>query len=83
MKKWLIVASLLILLGMTGFWGFRMAMENAWIKINDYDIRTEGILQVGDLAPDLELMRADGDGASHLSDYFRDKPLVLIFGSYT
>ncbi len=50
---------------------------------NQYDIRSEGTLRVGDLAPDLELARVEGEGRSKLSDFYRDKPLVLTFGSYT
>ncbi len=62
------------------------------IRYNEYDIRTEGQLQVGDLAPDLSLARVepepriDGDAGIAevmLSDLYREKPVVLAFGSYT
>lgn len=63
--------------------GYYEALKRAWIRYNEYDIRSEGSLQVGDLAPDLELASADGSGPRRLSDLYREKPLVLVFGSYT
>jgi hypothetical protein len=61
----------------------REAMKRNWIKIDKYDIRSEGILQQGDLAPDLELERLDGTGKVKFSQLYGEKPLVLMFGSYT
>jgi hypothetical protein len=61
----------------------REAMKRGYVKIGKYDIRSEGILQVGDLAPDLELERLDGSGKVKFSDLHSDRPLVLLFGSYT
>ena len=66
-----------------GAWGFYQGMAHAIIKINKYDIRTEGILQVGDPAPDLALASLDSDEPVRLSDFFATRPLVLVFGSYT
>jgi hypothetical protein len=66
-----------------GTWGYYEAMKRAWIRYNEYDIRSEGSLAVGDFAPDLELASADGSGPKRISDFYREKPLVLIFGSYT
>ena len=82
MKKWFI--GIAIVAGVAGLagWGYYYALEKAWILYNEYDIRSEGTLRVGDLAPDLELASADG-GTQKLSDLFKQKPLVLIFGSYT
>lgn len=61
----------------------REAMKRGYIKLGKYDIRSEGILQEGDLAPDLELERLDGTGRAKFSDFYGSKPLVLLFGSYT
>ena len=61
----------------------REAMKRGYVKLGKYDIRSEGILQVGDLAPDLELERLDGSGKVKFSQLHSDKPLVLLFGSYT
>jgi hypothetical protein len=82
-KKILIGAVVLLLVVAVGAFAYYQAMVNAWIRYNEYDIRTEGQLQVGDLAPDLELARADGEGAVMLSDLYRERPVVLAFGSYT
>lgn len=51
-------------------------------KIVRYDISGEGLLREGDLAPDFELRSVDGQ-IQRISDYHRDRPLVLAFGSYT
>ena len=76
------VGILVLALG-AGLWGFMEASKRAWIRYNEYDIRTEGILRVGDTAADLELANADGSGSMSLSELFGSKPLVLVFGSYT
>lgn len=47
-----------------------------------YDIRSEGTLQVGAAAPDVELLALDGERV-HLKDRFGPRPLVLVFGSFT
>lgn len=72
-----------LMLGGFAAWGYYEAVKRAWIRYNEYDIRSEGSLTVGDLAPDLELAAVPGDGPRKLSDFYRDKPLVLVFGSYT
>jgi hypothetical protein len=61
----------------------REAMKRGYIKLGKYDIRSEGVLQVGDLAPDLELERLDGSGKVRFSQLHGERPLVLLFGSYT
>ena len=82
MKKWIGVGAVaLIVLGL-GAWGYFEATKRAWIPINEYDIRTEGSLRVGDLAPDVELSTMDG-GTRRISELYAEKPLVLVFGSYT
>ena len=40
-------------------------------------------IKVGDLAPDFELPTKDGDRKIRLSSFQNQKPVVLIFGSYT
>ena len=42
-----------------------------------------GQLDVGDAAPDFSLPVLHGDHVVTLSDEYRRKPVVLIFGSYT
>jgi len=82
-KKWLKIAATGIAIAGLGAWGYYEAMKRAWIRYNEYDIRSEGSLAVGDLAPDLELASADASGPKKISDLYREKPLVLVFGSYT
>lgn len=42
-----------------------------------------GKLKVGDEAPDVELVALDGSSRFRLRERLGNKPLVLIFGSYT
>ena len=42
-----------------------------------------GALVPGEIAPDFELPMLHGDGVVRLSALTPDKPVVLIFGSYT
>ena len=42
-----------------------------------------GHLQVGDPAPDFALPLLRGDRTVTLSNEYREKPVVLVFGSYT
>jgi hypothetical protein len=42
-----------------------------------------GHLQVGDPAPDFTLPALHGDRGVTLSDEYRQRPVVLVFGSYT
>lgn len=43
----------------------------------------DGNLHVGDRAPDVRLLALDGQSTFHLSDRIGQRPLVLVFGSYT
>jgi hypothetical protein len=82
-RKWLKLAGAVVAIAALGAWGYYEAMKRAWIRYNEYDIRSEGSLTVGDLAPDLELAKTDGSGTQKISELYREKPLVLVFGSYT
>jgi len=42
-----------------------------------------GHLHIGDSAPDFSLRRLQGEGAVTLSNEYKAKPVVLVFGSYT
>ena len=54
-KRLLGIIGVVVFVGGGGGLAFFEASKRAWIKIDKYDIRTEGSLQVGDLAPDLGL----------------------------
>lgn len=43
----------------------------------------EGSLSEGDQAPDFTLARHDGNGRVSLSSHRGQRPVVLVFGSYT
>jgi hypothetical protein len=43
----------------------------------------DGNLKVGDTAPNVRLLALDGQTTFHLSDRVGQRPLVLVFGSYT
>jgi hypothetical protein len=82
-RRWLRVTLIVLGIAAAGALGYYEALKRAWIRYNEFDVRSEGSLEVGDLAPDLELQAADGSGLKKISDFYRDKPLVLVFGSYT
>jgi len=49
----------------------------------DYkDLRTPKVA-VGDLAPDFQLGRVDGNGTVRLRSLLDELPVALVFGSYT
>ena len=48
-----------------------------------YDTRREGKLKVGDRAPEVQLVSLDGEKRVPLLGGKRDRPLVLVFGSFT
>jgi hypothetical protein len=48
-----------------------------------YDQRQEGSLRVGDRAPDVTLSALNGAAPVRLSGHVGDRPLVLVFGSFT
>lgn len=43
----------------------------------------DGALRVGDMAPDFTLPGLHGDGSVTLSKEYAQRPVVLVFGSYT
>ena len=47
------------------------------------DLRMPDTLKVGTMAPDFKLRTIDGTGETQLSSYRGQRPVVLVFGSYT
>ncbi len=47
------------------------------------DVRSTGLLKMGDVAPDFTLTYKGSDQMFTLSSYKSDKPVALVFGSYT
>jgi len=53
------------------------------VASSDYrDLMTPQVAE-GDLAPDFELPRLDGDCTVRLGSLLGERPVALIFGSYT
>ncbi len=74
------IALLLVGLGAAGVaW---MGPRNV-IGMLRYDQRAEGKLAIGDAAPDVELFALGGERREKISSYIGDRPLVLVFGSFT
>jgi hypothetical protein len=65
-----------------GLLGYGKLIEGAWVKYNQWDRRERGSLKVGQPAPDLELPLLD-EGTVRLSELWRERPVVLVFGSCT
>jgi hypothetical protein len=48
-----------------------------------WNVARGGALREGDPAPDFDLERHDKSGRVKLSSHFGERPVVLVFGSYT
>ncbi len=81
MKKVLLVIAALVV-GAAAFMVFKIGPRNV-IGMLRYDQRREGDLKVGDRAPDALLVALDGKTRQPLLAGKADKPVVLIFGSFT
>ncbi len=55
-----------------------MKKEHDWQAL--FDARAP---KRGDLAPDFELRDANGENPVRLSDFRGDRPVALVFGSFT
>ena len=80
MKKVLLALGALIAVAAT-FIVVKIGPRNI-IGMIRYDQRRDGDLKVGDRAPDAQLVSLDGKTRQALLPK-RDKPAVLIFGSFT
>ena len=49
----------------------------------DYRDLTRPKVAVGETAPDFELPLVEGCGTARLSEFLRERPVALVFGSYT
>ena len=59
-----------------------LTLEDVMSSPDYRDLMTPAVDE-GDLAPDFELFRVDGDGSVWLSGLCAEKPVALVFGSYT
>jgi hypothetical protein len=81
-RTMLITAAAVAAIGAGGYGAYMLAVRQGWIKYNKYDRREEGSIRVGDYAPNLALAGYDGSTV-HLGRLWKEKPLVLVFGSCT
>lgn len=61
---------------------WRIGPKNVYGMLR-YDQRREGDLAVGHAAPDVSLYALDGRSRVRLAEEIGEKPLVIVFGSYT
>jgi hypothetical protein len=71
-----------VALGGGGFLGYMELVKKGFLRYNKWDRRERGTLGVGDLAPDLTLASYEG-GTVTLSELWRERPVLLVFGSCT
>jgi hypothetical protein len=79
--RWIGLVALCGVLGFGAFLVMRIGPRNV-IGMLRYDQRHEGRLRVGDPAPDVVLTALDGTPKRLLGES-GDRPVVLVFGSYT
>lgn len=81
-KKALLGVAGLAVVGAGGFYGYYQLVKAGILRYNEYDRRERGKLKVGDQTPDLVLPLYEG-GEVKLSELWRARPVVLVFGSCT
>ena len=82
-RKWFLVGGLVLVLAVVGFGykGIAFFIEASyWEREMGHG---EGHLRVGDMAPDFELQFKKSEETVRLSAFRGEKPVALIFGSYT
>ena len=82
MIKRLLLGAVVLIVAAGAFAVYRIGPSNI-VGMLRYDQRREGTLRPGDRMPDVELVALDGITRSRLSTKLRDRPLVLVFGSFT
>lgn len=78
----MIGALVALAVGAVGILAYMKLVEHGFIRYNKWDRRVRGTLRVGHQAPDLELTTYDGTPLQ-MSTLWRERPVVLIFGSCT
>jgi len=80
--KKVLFGALILLVAVVGLAAWKIGPRNI-VGMLRYDQREEGRLKPGDPAPDVALVSLDGATPVRLSERIGEKPLILIFGSYT
>lgn len=81
-RKVIVGAAALAGVGGLAFGGWYLLVREGYLRYNKHDRRERGALKAGDPAPDLTLAAYDGRSVK-LSELWREKPVVLVFGSCT
>ena len=81
LKRRKAIACLLALAGLVALAQMAEAQRQRGRRKGDF--RVPDKIKVGDTAPDFRLKSLDGKQTVELSSFKGDKPVVLIFGSYT
>jgi hypothetical protein len=81
-RKALLAVAAAGVLVVAGFGGWYVLVREGILRYNKYDRREKGSLRAGDAAPDLTLAAYDGSTV-RLSELWRERPVVLVFGSCT
>jgi hypothetical protein len=80
--RWTAIGLGVVVAGVVTWALITIGPSNVWGMLR-YDTRKEGALRVGNRAPDVSLLALDGHTRVRLSERMGDRPLVVIFGSYT
>ena len=62
--------------------GSPLTLQDVMARADYRDLRTPKVA-AGDLAPDFELPSVDGRSTVHLGSLLEERPVALVFGSYT
>jgi Iodothyronine deiodinase len=83
--KWTAIILVVVLAGVYGALSYMMGGPRDVYGFLRYALPQwrDGNLHVGDSAPNVRLLALDGHTTFHLSDRIGQRPLVLVFGSYT
>jgi hypothetical protein len=81
-RRWLAAVGAAALLFAGGFGIYYVLVREGVLRYNQWDRRERGRLKKGDAAPDL-VLASYGSGTVRLSELWRERPVVLVFGSCT
>ena len=82
-RRWLAAVAAAALLFAGGFGVYYVLVREGILRYNKWDRRVRGTLKEGDAAPDLVLASYGSGGTVRLSELWRARPVVLVFGSCT
>jgi len=81
-RRRLVMAGLALGVLAAGGVAYVLLVREGVLRYNRYDRRERGLLREGDQAPDLEVAMYDGSRL-RLSELWRARPALLVFGSCT